>query len=131
MEEEDAYTYLQRGRELLEDGHPAQAALVLEKARSIEPRKGSILEALGRAYYSCGRVKVAGARFAEALEVDPTNDFAHYCLGLCLLKAHRSKEAGAHFKLAWSMRPREIYREKAAMFGAAGAVDARPASRTP
>lgn len=128
MEEENAYELLKQGVELLEEGHPVQAASVLERASSMEPEKGSILEALGRAYYSCGRFRDAETRFAEAVLVDPNNDYAHYCLGLCLLKARRTAEAGAHFKLAWSMRPAEVYREQAARFGAAGAAGERPAA---
>lgn len=128
MEDAGAYALLRRGSELLEEGNPAQAALVLERARLAEPRKGSILEMLGRAYYRCGRFAAAAAGFEEALEVDPTNDYAHYCLGLCLLKMRRNETAAGHFKMAWTLRPSEVYQEKAARFGAAGASDAGPAT---
>jgi tetratricopeptide (TPR) repeat protein len=131
MEDARAYALLRRGRELLGEGDPAQAALVLERARLAQPGKGSILEELGRAYYSCGRYREAAAGFEEALEVDPANDYAHYCLGLCLLKMKRSTEAAGHFKLAWTLRPCENYREKAARFGAAGAADTRTGSGAP
>ena len=47
-----------------------------------------------------------------------TNDYAHYCLGLCYLKMKCNREAGGHFKLAWYLRPNEIYRDKAVRFGA-------------
>ena len=46
-EPETAYDLLQRGQALLEGRHHAQAAIVLERADRLEPRKGSILEALG------------------------------------------------------------------------------------
>jgi tetratricopeptide (TPR) repeat protein len=121
LEERDAYKLLKRGLALLEEGHPARAAAALERALELEPDKGSILEALGRAYFSSGRYSFAERCFREALRIAPNNDYAHYCLGLCLLKADRTIEAGAHFKLAWCMRPSEVYREKAARFGAAGA----------
>jgi tetratricopeptide (TPR) repeat protein len=124
MEERDAYLLLQRGRELLEDGHPAHAAVVLERARITAPRKGSVLETLGRAYYSYGCYGEAAVRFQEALEIDPTNDYAHYCLGLCYLKTKRKAEAAGHFKIAWSLRPREAYRIKAVRFGAEGTAGA-------
>ena len=117
MEEETAYELLQKGRVLLEEDNPAQAALVLERALERVPCKGSILEILGTAYYRSGRYGDAAGRFEEAVEVDPTNDYAHYCLGLCYLKLKRKTEAGAHFKIAWFLRPGEIYREKAARFG--------------
>lgn len=108
---------------LLEDGNPAQAAVVLERARAIEPRKGSILEALGRAYYSSGRYREAASRFEEALDVDPANDYAHYCLGLCYLKTGNKVEAGGHFKMAWFLRPHEMYRLNAELFGVSGGLD--------
>ena len=117
--EESAYNLLGRGLELLDQGNPAQAAVVLERAREVEPRKGSILEALGRSYFSSHRYEVAAARFEEALDVDPTNDYAHYCLGLCYLKLRRKEVAAGHFKLAWTLKPAEEYSMMARRFGAA------------
>jgi tetratricopeptide (TPR) repeat protein len=117
--EENACTLLGRGLQLLEEGNPAQAALVLERARRAEPGKGSILEALGKAHFSTGRYDVAASCFEEALEVDPTNDYAHYCLGLCCLKLKRKGEAAGHFKLAWTLRPSTEYSRMARRFGAA------------
>lgn len=122
-EEEDAYALLARGLELLDEGNPAQAALVLERARAAAPSKGSILEALGRAYYSHRRFDAASKCFSEAIEVDPANDYAHYCMGLCCLKHGKKTRAAGHFKLAWCMKPDEAYREMAGRFGAAGAVE--------
>lgn len=117
MKKETAYELLKRGRELLEEDNPAQAAIILERALREIPSKGSILEVLGRAYYRSGRYIEAAGRFEEAIEVDPTNDYAHYCLGLCYLKLKRKTEARAHFKIAWFLKPGEMYREKAARFG--------------
>ena len=117
MKKETAYELLKRGRELLKEDNPAQAAIILERALREIPRKGSILEVLGRAYYRSGRYMDAAGRFEEAIEVDPTNDYAHYCLGLCYLKLKRKTEAAAHFKIAWFLKPGEMYREKAARFG--------------
>lgn len=117
VEEGRAYILMQIGRELLEQGDPAQAAVVLERASAEESRKGSILELLGRAYYACGRYQDAALRFEEALEVDPTNHYAHYCLGLCYLKTSKRAEAGGHFKMAWFMKPDETYRGNAERFG--------------
>jgi len=116
--EEHAYALLKRGKGLLESGNPAQAVGLLQRALVTEPRKGSILEMLGRAEYSCGLYQAASGRFEDALEVDPTNDYAHYCLGLCCLKTRRRRKAGGHFKLAWQLSPKEMYREKASRFGA-------------
>src|SRR5262249_58897555 len=43
---ESAYELLQRGHDLMNRRHHAQAAVVLERAARLEPGKGSILEAL-------------------------------------------------------------------------------------
>ena len=116
--DESAYALLARGLELLDEGNPAQAAVVLQRARDCEPQKGSILEALGRAYFSSHRYQVAASCFEEALAVDPTNDYAHYCLGLCYLKLKKKQEAAGHFKLAWTLKPAEEYSMMARRFGA-------------
>ena len=118
VEEHTAYNMLQRGRELLSEGNPAQAALVLEKARAAAPRKGSILEVLGRSYFACGRYSESASRFEEAVEVDPTNHYAHYCLGICYVNLRRKADAAGHFKLAWFLKPDEKYRSHASRFGA-------------
>lgn len=102
----------------MEEGNPAQAAVVLERARRKAPGKGSILEPLGRSYFSLGKYPAAAGCFKEALEVDPTNDYAHFCLGLCYLKLKEKKVAAGHFKLAWVLKPCETYRDKASRFGA-------------
>ncbi|MDD5748421.1 MAG: tetratricopeptide repeat protein [Actinomycetota bacterium] len=115
---ETTYSLLNLGRELLEGGELEEAALVLERARARDPRKGSILEVLGKAYFSFGEYRRAALRFSEAIEVDPTNDFAHYCLGLCMKKLGRNTDAGKHFKIAWYLRPRQEYRNMAMKFGA-------------
>ena len=73
-EEETAYSLLQRGQELLRDRHHAQAAVVLERAARMEPGKGSILEALGRAYYNSGQHDLARQTFEELLEIDAHGD---------------------------------------------------------
>ncbi|MBN1289585.1 MAG: tetratricopeptide repeat protein [Actinobacteria bacterium] len=116
--EETPFSLLQRGKDLLSDGNPAQAAMLLERAKRMEPDKGSILEILGRAYFMTGRYEEAAGCYRNAIRVDPNNDHAHYCLGLCLLKNNDRVEAGKHFKLAWSLRPLDDYRFMALRFGA-------------
>lgn len=118
MKEETPYSLLQQGKDLLENGNPAQASIVLERARKMAPEKGSILEVLGRAYFLYGEYSKASECYDQAIEVDPTNDYAHYCLGLCLLKENKKVQAGKHFKIAWSLRPLDDYRFMALRFGA-------------
>ena len=102
---ESAYELLQRGHALLKRRHYPQAAIVLERAARLEPGKGSILEALGRAYYNSGQHERSRQTFAELLEVDPSAHYAHYALGQSLKQLGRRKEARTHLRLAVALSP--------------------------
>jgi tetratricopeptide (TPR) repeat protein len=102
---ESAYDLLQRGRSLMRERHNAQAAVVLERAARLEPGKGSILEALGRAYYNSGQPERAGEAFEALLEVDPSSHYGHYALGQSLRRLGRYREAGTHLRLAVALSP--------------------------
>jgi Flp pilus assembly protein TadD len=104
-ERETAYELLRRGHELLRARHNAQAAVVLERAARAEPGKGSILEALGRAYYDSGQHARAAATFEALLEVDPSAHYGHLGLGLSLERLGRLGEARTHLRLAVAMHP--------------------------
>lgn len=106
MRDETAYDLYARGRALLRDGHPHQAALLLGKAKLIEPEKASIREALGIAYFRIMRWAEAEAEFRKVLELSPADDYAHYALGRALRNQGRHREAETHLKLARSLRPR-------------------------
>jgi Flp pilus assembly protein TadD len=77
----------------------------LERARDAAPGHGSVREALGRAYYGAGRPAAAGEEFAKAIEIDPTNDYAHFGLALCLARGGERTRALGHLRLAIAMRP--------------------------
>ncbi len=102
---ERVYDLYKRGSELLENGDFAAAAIPLERARHLEPDKTSIREALGRAYFRCGRFGPAAKEFEAVVERAPVNDFAHFCLGKALVKTGRVREARRHAVLAAGMRP--------------------------
>ena len=101
----EAFAAFQEGTQLLASSNPHAAATVLERARNLEPDQGSIREALARAYYSSGRIPAARAEFERAVEIDPVNDYAHFGLGLCLLRQGDRLGARRHLKLAVAMRP--------------------------
>ena len=92
-EPETAYDLLMRGQALLERRHFAQAAIVLERADRQEPAKGSILEALGRAYFNSGQTERARATFEALLEVEPSSHYAHYAIGQSLKRLGRNHRA--------------------------------------
>jgi tetratricopeptide (TPR) repeat protein len=117
---ESAYELLQRGHALLRQRHFAQAAVVLERADRDEPRKGSILEALGRAYYNSGQHDRARETFEQLLEIDPSAHYAHFALGQSLKQLGRRAEARTHLRLAVALSPTtEIYAAALARLGPA------------
>lgn len=117
---ESAYELLQRGHDLLKRRHYPQAAIVLERAARLEPGKGSILEALGRAYYNSGQHDRSRETFAALLEVDPSSHYAHYALGQSLKQLGRPKEARTHLRLAVALSPTsKLYAGALARLGSA------------
>ncbi len=110
-EGESAYELLQRGQQLLDGRHHAQAAIVLERADRLEPGRQSILEALGRAYFNSGQHDRARLTFEQLLELDPSAHYAHFALGQSLKKLGQPEAAGTHLRLAVAMDPRSaLYR---------------------
>lgn len=99
------YEWYQRGLTLLETGDVHAAATVLARAAEAEPEKGSIREALARAYYRAHRFSAALDEFVAALEISPANDYAHFGAGLCLGRLGRLNEAIGHLRMANVMRP--------------------------
>ena len=105
----DTYNLFQKGRAHLAEGRAAQATVALEQAKSREPDKASIREALGIAYFRTRRWAEAESEFRVMLELSPTDDYAHYALGRCLEKQGRDSEANGHYKLASSLRPGDAH----------------------
>ena len=87
--------------------------MLLSRARIIEPDKGSIREALGRALYMSGRTAWARREFAKAVAIDPVNDYAHFGLALACERTGQRTRAIAHLKLAIAMRPGVTHYERA------------------
>jgi Flp pilus assembly protein TadD len=108
----EAYARFQEGSRLLDSGNTHAAVVALERARDLEPDKGSIREALARAYFRSQRVEAARVEFEKVLELDPVNDYAHFGLGMCLLRKGDRDAARGHLKMATIMRPEEeAYRD--------------------
>ena len=103
----ETYNLFQQGRAHLREGMAAQATVVLERAKRLEPQKASIREALGIAYFRLRRWEEAEAEFRALLELSPADDYGHYALGRALEKQGRDAEANGHYKLASSMKPAE------------------------
>jgi Flp pilus assembly protein TadD len=126
-EHESAYELLQRGQALLASRHHAQAAIVLERADRLEPRKASILEALGRAYFNSGQPEPARATFERILELDPSAPYAHYALGQSLKRLGRREEARTHLRMACALSPESsLYSDALARLGPPPEAGSRP-----
>ena len=52
---QSAYDAFQEGNRLLASQNPHAAVIALERARDLEPEKGSVRETLARAYFRSGR----------------------------------------------------------------------------
>ena len=103
----EAYARFQEGSRLLDSGNAHAAVVALERARELEPEKGSIREALARAYFRSQQVEAARLEFEKVLELDPVNDYAHFGLGMCLLRKGDRAASRGHLKIATIMRPEE------------------------
>jgi tetratricopeptide (TPR) repeat protein len=115
---ESLYHLYRKGMSLLESRDFAQAAVPLAKAARMAPEKSSIREALGRAYFHCGRYPEAAREFEAVVERYPVNDFAHFCLGRALTLSGRPDQARRHLAIAANLRPERddyrVYRQRLA-----------------
>lgn len=102
---ETAYDMYARGARFLQDGHPHQAVMFLSRAKALEPEKGSIREALGRALFMSGQARGARREFAKAVALNPADDYAHFALALACARTGQHTRAVGHLKLALAMRP--------------------------
>ncbi len=110
-ERETAYGLLQRGQAMLKRRHYPQAAVLLERADRLEPGKGSIVEALARAYYNSGQHDRAADTFRELIEIDPSAAYGHFGLGQSLKQLGQREEARLHLRLAVALAPESnVYR---------------------
>lgn len=108
---EDAYSLFMKAKELMGRNDFLNASLFLEEAIEYESEKGSIREALGICYYNMGFYSSSRNHFDKAIEIDAANDFAHYGMGLCLIKENKISRALGYLKIASFMKPEsEVYR---------------------
>ena len=119
----DAYTAFSEGMRLLADDNAHAAVIALEHARELEPAKGSVREALARAYFRTGRFAAAEEEFNATLDIEPVNDYAQYGVGLCRLKAGdraacpgssapRDRDASRQRRLPGRARPGHRHRRR-------------------
>jgi len=105
LPEGDVHDWYRRGMDLLGRGSPAAAAQVLQRASAAEPGSRSIREALARAQFDAGRYAEAADNFRVIVEASPSDDYAHFGLGLALARSGDHAAAAEYLALASAMRP--------------------------
>jgi Tfp pilus assembly protein PilF len=101
----DVHSWYTTGMALLEKGSPAAAAQVLQRAADAEPDSRSVREALARAQFDTGQYTAAAENFRMLVEASPTDDYAHFGLGLSLARVGDHEAAAEYLALAAAMRP--------------------------
>ncbi|MDX6420498.1 MAG: hypothetical protein QOG28_5118 [Trebonia sp.] len=101
----DVHAWYTTGMNLLRKGSPAAAAQVLQRAVNAEPASRSVREALARAQFDTGQYGAAADNFRVIVEASPTDDYAHFGLGLSLARAGDHEAAAEYLALAAAMRP--------------------------
>ena len=101
----DVHAWYTTGMELLGKGSPAAAAQVLQRAANAEPASRSVREALARAQFDTGQYRAAADNFRAIVEASPSDDYAHFGLGLSLARAGDHAAAAEYLALAAAMRP--------------------------
>ncbi|MFG1700154.1 tetratricopeptide repeat protein [Nonomuraea sp. NPDC049309] len=99
------YDWYQRGVKLLNDGSPAAAAALLERAAAAQPDSRSILEALARAQFNSRHYAEAAESFRQIVNANPTEDYAYFGLGLSLWRTGDVEGAQEPLAIAVAMRP--------------------------
>ncbi len=103
----DAYDWYVRGHELLKGGNPAAAAQLLRHAVEAEPGSRAAREALARALFDARQYDDAREIFATIIAENPSDDYAHFGLGLAALRSGEHRTAVEHLSLAVAMKPGE------------------------
>jgi Flp pilus assembly protein TadD len=102
---EDVHAWYTRGMALLNKGSAAAAAQLLQRAADAEPGSRSVREALARAQFDTGRYAEAADNFRVNVEASPSDDYAHFGLGLSLARVGDHQNAAQYLALAAAMRP--------------------------
>jgi len=101
----DVYDWFQRGVKLLQEGSPAAAAALLERAAHAEPESRSIREALARAQFNSRRYAEAAESFRRIVAANPAEDYAYFGLGMALWRTGDMEAAQESLAIAVAMRP--------------------------
>ncbi|MBA2416147.1 MAG: tetratricopeptide repeat protein [Geodermatophilaceae bacterium] len=120
----EVYDWYIRGVDLLGEGNPAAAVVILGHAVEAEPDSRSVREALARAQFDAGLYDEAVESFEWIISVNPADDYAQFGLGLAAARTGDLAAAVEHLALAAAMRP-DVTHYSTALRGARAALTAR------
>lgn len=120
----EVYDWYTRGVQLLADGSANAAVQLLEHAVAAEPGSRSLREALARAQFDARQYGRARESFDWIVTQDPTDDYAHFGLGMAARKTGDLQAAVEHLALAAAMRP-DLRHYRQALRGARAALGRR------
>ncbi len=120
----EVYDWYIRGLDLLGEGNPAAAVVLLGHATEAEPESRSVREALARAQFDAGLYDEAVASFEWIIGVNPADDYAQFGLGLAAASIGDLATAVEHLALAAAMRP-DVTHYGTALRGARAALTAK------
>lgn len=99
------YEWYRRAEALLASGNPDAAAVLFQRLRVVDPGSSAVLEAHARALFDSRRYDEAAVAFRDLVDRSPSEDYAHYGLGLSLWRLQRFPEARDELAMAVVMRP--------------------------
>ncbi|MGI8533238.1 MAG: tetratricopeptide repeat protein [Geodermatophilaceae bacterium] len=120
----EVYDWYIRGVDLLSEGNPAAAVVILGHAVEAEPDSRSVREALARAQFDSGLYEEAVASFEWIISINPADDYAQFGLGLAAARVGDFAGAVEHLALAAAMRP-DVTHYGTALRGARAVLSAR------
>ncbi len=120
----EVYDWYIRGVDLLSEGNPAAAVIILGHAVEAEPDSRSVREAFARAQFDAGLYDEAVESFEWIISVNPADDYAQFGLGLAAARTGDLAAAVEHLALAAAMRP-DVTHYSTALRGARAALTAR------
>lgn len=120
----EVYDWYIRGVDLLGEGNPAAALVILGHAVEAEPDSRGVREALARAQFDAGLYDEAVESFEWIISVNPADDYAQFGLGLAAARTGDLAAAVEHLALAAAMRP-DVTHYSTALRGARAALTAR------
>jgi Flp pilus assembly protein TadD len=101
----EVYDWYVRGRDLLTRGDAAAAVQLLTHTVAAEPGARSARELLARAQFDARQYAAAADNFAQLVQSDPADHYAHFGLGLAARRVGDLAAAARHLALAAAMRP--------------------------